>query len=236
MSDIIPTLESRSALIGTTGCGKSTLFYTLLKALRIKYPESIHLIVDSKPRFRAEFKLSGIKLRYKNMSYGDRVTGSVLINTAEDIDIAIKRGYKVLIAQISDDEFNVNRLSEIAFELYKSSTKKQIRWIWVDEALDFFTPSGAEVRGSTPFIIKTARAGREKGCNLVFGAQRLKGIPMVVLESVSQLYLFHMDYTPELTRLKDMGLTIFTTPKHFYEFFYWDRKNRESVRLLKLKL
>lgn len=236
MTDIIPQLESRGAIIGTPGSGKSMLLFTLLKALRIKYPDSIHLIIDSKPRFRADYKLSGLHMRYKNMFYGDKVKDSVIINSVEDVQIAISKGYKVLIAQITDDEFTVSRLSEIGFEFYKTATKKQIRWIWVDEALDFFTPSGAEVRGSVPFIIKTARAGREKGCNLVFGAQRLKGIPMVVLESVSQLYLFHMDYTPELVRLKDMGLTITTTPKKFHEFYYWDRKNRESVRLLKLKI
>jgi DNA helicase HerA-like ATPase len=234
--DIIPKRESRCAIIGTTGSGKTTLLSTLLNSLRIKYPEDIHLIIDSKPRFRADYKLTGFKIRYKNMQYGDRVKDSVLIEDPEDISIAINRGYKVLIAQIRDEELKPNRLSEIGFEFYKTSTKKQIRWLWVDEALDFFTPSGTEISGSTPFIMRTARAGRERGCNLIFGAQRLKGIPMVVMESVSQLYLFHMDYTPELVRLKDIGLNLNHTPKRFHEFYYWDRKNRENIQLIKLRI
>lgn len=236
MIDIIPKNESRVGLFGTTGSGKTTLLTVLLKSIRIQNPDSIHLIIDSKPRFRANFAINGKRLRYKTMKYGEFAKGSVLVNNPEDIQLAIKRGYKTLIAQVLDDEPNTIRLSKIGMEFYKTSSGEEQRWIWVDEVLDFFTPSGTELKNAPPFIVRAARAGRERSCNLVIGAQRLKGIPMVVIESLTHIFLFQIDYVEELERLRSLGIHEMQPPKNYYEFKFWQRKHRNDSRLFKLRI
>src|SRR6478752_7358197 len=74
----------RGIALGTTGSGKSTLIDTLRRQWLAEHGARARvLIVDSKPRYRAQWELTGVSTRfsrrYKGWAHGEFVMGSVVL-------------------------------------------------------------------------------------------------------------------------------------------------------------
>jgi hypothetical protein len=232
--------NERALILGGTGAGKSELEHQMLRNALKKYPFSQHLVLDSKPRFKATWKLSGLKKRYPGMEYGEKIGGAVLVEEPEDIDTAYKRGFQIALAQISDDKDEKDeygRLTWIAQKFYSGASGSRERFLWIDEGMDYYSENGMKIRGSSGSILRTARAGRERGMAMIFCSQRARGIPGQVLSEMTRLYLFRMDHSADVKYLETMGAPQIEPPEEDHLFWYWNKKTRrERPVLLTLKI
>jgi hypothetical protein len=110
--------------------------------------------------------------------------------------------------------------------------------VYVDEGLDFFHPN-ALARGGDDAILRTARAGRERGVALLFASQRPKGIPLQVMSEMTKLYGFALDFAEDTKRLQDMSYPArdYPLPEDNKIFRFWDKSHRKDPPILaKLQL
>jgi hypothetical protein len=94
-------------------------------------------------------------------------------------------------------------------------------------------------KGGEDAILRTARAGRERGIALLFGSQRVKGVPIQIVSEMTKLYGFGLDVVDDQKRLEDFGYPYrnYPLPEEDRVFRFWDKKNRqEPARLHKLNL
>lgn len=231
ISNLALAKSQRALILGGTGSGKSTLSERLILQFRMNYPESKILILDSKPRFRAEWTPQGIKAsrRYRNWDHGPTIPESVAINNLDEFKESWGRNYSVFIAQVTDDNDDVSDLTFIAQEFFKRSRASIPQLLVVDEGMDFYTESGSPIRGTLPAIKRTSRAGRERGMALLFCSQRARNIPVQIMSEMSKLYLFRLDYTEDVKRLREMGVPPIESPLDNHQFKYWTKATPKKI-------
>jgi|SRR5712692_2081963 len=227
---LIPPLAGRSMILGRTGSGKSTLLDILLKQYLSIYPTSRALIVDSKPRFKAQWATDDLtaKRHYRNWSRGEYVHGSYRINLEDDpkqqLDAVWRAKSRIAIAQTHPGDIaDLRALELVATAFYRDYSDRIPRLILVDELADFF-----EVRKSGGGIFwQTARSGRELNVALMAGSQRPSYIPNVVMTESDRLYLFTLDYSEDMKKVYAMGVPkTVQVPQVDHAFFYWDKFKR----------
>ncbi len=220
---------SRSLLVGTTGSGKSTLAETLLPLFQRQHPNARILILDSKPRFRAEWEIRGTKAagRYKKWGYGAPYPGSFRLplagNLKAEMDAVWSAGGHVAIAQVEHmDAWPV--LSQALDVFYEAYGAKITRFVYVDELMDFFQYKQIGKRS----ITRVLRSGRERNIGLLAATQRPKWVPREVLTELSTLYLFQLDSRDDVKALHDnMGLPeTAPMPEAEHSFLYYDKRLR----------
>lgn len=94
-------------------------------------------------------------------------------------------------------------------------------------------------KGGDDAILRSARAGRERGVSLLFASQRVKGIPIQIVSEMTKLYGFGLDVVDDQKRLEDFGYPYrkYPLPDDNYIFRYWDKTHRnEPARLHRLNL
>jgi hypothetical protein len=221
--------RERGLVIGGTGSGKSTLSDHLGIDWDHRYRArgGRRLILDSKPRYRAEWTARGRAAapRYKGWSHGQPVPGSVVCDTPEDLDLVWKLGYRVAIVQRQDDEpeaVAIARMIATARRFLSQARASRPQLLHVDETLDFFHSNGAP-RGGDDVIARIARAGRERGCALLAGSQRTRGIPATLMSELSKLYRFRLDYVADAKRFGEMGAPDMSNPTRPHVFLYWTK-------------
>lgn len=227
--------KERGLVIGGTGSGKSTLADQLGLDWdrRYRHRGGRRLIVDSKPRYRAEWQATGrdAARRYRSWGHGNPVPGSVVVDRPEDLDLVWKLGYRVAIVQRADDEPETVAIARMIatvrrFLAQSKSTRPQL--CQVDETLDFFHANGAP-RGGDDVLARIARAGRERGCALLAGSQRTRGIPATLMSELSKLYAFRLDYVADAKRFQEMGAPPFPNPVQAHTFRYWTKDAYSDV-------
>jgi hypothetical protein len=155
--------------------------------------------------------------------------GSVLIRRASQLKDAWTLGARIVIAQCElQDERKY--LVECAEEFFKSARHTRQQLLCVDETADFFHQNGAPIAGSSDALIRTARAGRERGTAALYCTQRAKSIPGSIIEELTQLYLFVLDSSDQLKRCVEAGApTWIEPPEREYEFMLWTKRERKKV-------
>lgn len=223
----------RSLLLGGTRSGKSTLAEYLIREFLRKYPKARILVVDSKPRFRAEFNLDGTPAarRYKRWSHGPVLSGSMRLPEMCDPKAALDAAWKlthVVVAQ-TDDERMRGWQAQVVRAFFRESRASIPYLVYVDETLDFYSMNGSPV-GGTDSIRQCARSGGEKGLALLCGSQRPRGIPVQLLSEVSTVYLFHLDFIDDMKYLGEMGYPwkAFPAPVRDHVFWYWSKSRRKT--------
>lgn len=220
--------SERGLLIGGTGSGKSTLGDLLGLDWDRRYPTARRLIVDSKPRYRAQWTTAGVEAarRYRSWGHGQPVPGSVVVDRPEDLQLVWKLGYRVAIAQ--GESRDVPRLVATMREFYRQADARRPSLIQVDECLDFFHANGAAI-GGDPVIVQTARAGRERGVSLLAGSQRTYQMPATLMTEVTKLWAFALDSTKDAKRFQEFGCPVFTIPETDHVFRYWTKRDKRTV-------
>lgn len=191
--------------------------------------EARELLLDSKPRYRAQYVIRGRgpKRRYKNWDHGQTVPGSVLVDDPEELGMAWDMGYRRCIVQ-GESSADVPRLVDVAMAFLQDSRASRPQLLRVDEMLDFFFPNGAP-RGGNDVILRANRSGRERGTAVINCSQRTKGIPTQVMEELTRLYAFRLDFVTDAKRFPEMGAPPFEPPEDDHVFKYWYKKDRRKI-------
>lgn len=221
----------RGLLIGGTGSGKSSLATPIIEDFHDRYDNSRILVLDTKPRFRAEWELTGVstKWRYRRMDHGTTLPGSVVVHEPTDLDSAWRLGHRIAIAQ-TDAGTDLARLCAITRRFIAQARSSRPQLLNVDEMLDFYGPTGAPRAGTGNELVIANRAGRERGLSVLDAAQRLKGFPVQILETMSKLYLFRLDFLSDATRLAECGAPPhMQPPTEDWLFYYWTKLARTDI-------
>jgi len=208
----------RAALVGATGTGKSTFAEWWLSSFRGEYPKSRILVIDTKPRWRAEYLSDGTraKRRYKRMAKGDTIPGSMALERPQDWALVwspdVNPSQTVISQNLKLTKLqNVRYQAWIAERFFRTQDARRPSLIYFDEGMDFFSTSGTTAAGSD-IVERCYRAGREMNLVTVFGSQRPISIPKLVMSECSHLACFALDNRADVKRLWDYGWPRTTMP------------------------
>ena len=141
--------RERGLVLGGTEAGKSTLADVLGSEFVQRYREkgARRLVLDSKPRYRGQYLLSGLpaKRRYKSWDHGSAIPGSVIVEDPHDLERAFSMGNTVIVQ--GDSGRDIPRLVACAGEFLRHSRAGRPQLLQVDEVLDFYHPNGAAKGG-----------------------------------------------------------------------------------------
>jgi hypothetical protein len=232
----------RALCEGGTQSGKSTLcagspIYrfedTLCGEYLANYPDAQLLIVDTKPRYRAEFDVNGLsdKRHYKEWAHGTYIPGSTRIDPwdIQGMMRAFNIG-RIVIVQTEAVDRDAAGVVACIEHFRRHVNRKHKRMVYVDEVMDFYTQSGTPLKGTGNIILRCARAGAERHFTTLLGAQRLKGIPPQLWELINKFYLFRMDLESDMGRAYEAGVPRdMTPPEEDYLFKFWTKTSRHKV-------
>jgi hypothetical protein len=200
---------------------------------RYRAKNARRLILDSKPRYRAQYTAQGVSAakRYKSWAHGSAIPGSVVVDHPQELATAWKMGARTVIAQCTSSA-ELPRLVATAKAFLEDSRASRPQIVQVDETLDFYHSNGA-ARGGDDTVVVLARAGRERGTAVLYCSQRTKGIPASLMGEMTRLYAMRIDYVADAKRLQEMGAPAFALPTEPYQFMYWwkgDAKHPTAYR------
>ena len=219
----------RATLVGATGTGKSTLAAYLIRAFRDDYPDCRVLIMDTKPRWRAEWLPDGTRStrRYRHMAKGDTIADSMAIDRLDDWDLVwdhdVNPSQVVVAQRIGTRRRPVTHRSNIVFQVmcaekfFHTQDARRPSLIYFDEGMDFFYSSAA-ARGGSDIVQRCYRAGREMGLATMAAFQRPVGINQQTLTEMNYCALFDLDNRKDVKRLWEMGWPATIPPPHTEPF------------------
>jgi|SRR6185437_4645920 len=230
LDEIAPKKGQRALILGGSRSGKSTLMDMLIRHAQDTRPNIRSLVLDSKPRFRAEIERTGpagkivrdAKRHYDDWEQGPTIPGSYKLDIHAENPL---RGYwksddpcRIVIAQTADETERF-KLLQIANQWFETRVKGADRLLVVDELLDFYHGNGVCIAPRCNVPLKVNRAGGERGFSGIYGAQRPRGIPVQITEELSYLYLFHLRFQQDMKFLWENGVpTNIYPPEEDYAF------------------
>jgi hypothetical protein len=236
----------RAFAAGGTQSGKSTLCagspeYDFTNSLCGNWVTRYHndsdngrlLIIDSKPRFRAAFRVDGISdsRRYRNWGYGPEIPGSTRVS-AGDIEgfWRAMRMSPIIIIQTDRVDVEAPGIMQLV-ELFRgTSGKKRKRLVYFDELMDFYNQSGMPLKGCGNVALRCARAGAERDLTALYATQRAKGVPTQLWELINKLFLFRLDLLQDLGRIRESGIPDdMWPPEEDHLFKFWTKQDRKHV-------
>lgn len=202
--------QDRGIIVGTSGSGKSTLANHVLTTFRRDYPDGRILILDTKPRWRADRLADGTSAKklYKKMGPGDFIPGAVAMSRGNEWGLAWDRDNnptQTVILQCIDGSHAANVMfqTECAKRYFSELDIRRPSLIYYDEGHDFFTQSGSSYNAD--IIQRGYRAGRERGLTSLIGFQRPIGFNLQCLTETNYCALFYIKYRKDMRRLHEMG-------------------------------
>jgi len=221
---------------GKKGTGKSTLLEVLMAEYQREYSTEKKpvrtLIIDTKPRFRAEKELYGVSTRvsrrYRKWGYGSgEIPNSYALPQSGSIKGNLNQVWRLggttAIAS-TERESEWGWAAETARTFYEGYGAKFPRLIFVDELSDFFIS-----RTLSDIFQRIARNGRERDCALIAGSQRPRKIPVEIMSEMNRVYLFHIDYSEDVKNILRYGVPQDTIiPSMGHTFFMYDHELGET--------
>jgi hypothetical protein len=241
INDINIGQAERGLFVGTTRTGKSTLGAVLLDNWVQRDTNSLTLLVDPKPRFKAQYDQTGLPAawRYRSWRKGTTIPHSYRLQPgANGTDLARlfeiarantpKNRGAVIIAQPSGHHIAswYPWLNYCIHEFYGLANKKRWLYLYVDELLAFLRASRSLHTG----VIQVITAGGERGIGFLGGTQRPRWIAVEAMTELTKLYLFRIDTWLDLKHLREMGLPpTFRAPDEDHIFNYFDKHTRHVL-------
>jgi hypothetical protein len=240
LSRLAPQPGERVATFGRSRTGKSSLMDWEVREVQNSRPTCMQILVDTKPRFRAEKirgrVVPGIKASYKNRrdagklydhwAKGPVVPNSVVVPLWDDHPF---RGLwnkdnpsEVAILQ-SGNQADWPRMLALLTQFVDAQIKDRERRIVVDEVLDFYNRQTFGIAGHKADVFyRTARAGGERSIGLELGAHRVHGLPPLILNMLSRVNLFHLSDDSDLIHLRrSVGIKDAESPTGDFVFRQW---------------
>jgi hypothetical protein len=223
IDQITPIKGKRVAIFGSSRTGKSVLADHIHFNIVKTRPQSQILLLDTKPRYRAELIRYGPGGRfikdadylYKDWEKGPYIPGSY----HHDINSNDLSPYwrpkdpcRTVILQ-TDRDHERARLLEISDEQwFEKRIPHADRVLRVNEMLDFYYGNGVCIssRHNTP--LKVNRAGGERGFSGIYESQRVKGFPLQIVEEATDILLFHIKFEDDMKFLWQNGVPREVTP------------------------
>jgi hypothetical protein len=236
--ELVPEPGERVATIGGSRTGKSALQEWEARTIQDIRPTAAQLIMDSKPRFRAEKvthpwfpnKRRSAKKLYEDWAAGPTVPNSVHVDIWSDHPFRglwqLEGEHRSEIA-IMQGETRADhiRMLALAMAFVKAQWKNRERRLVFDETLDFYGRNGYSIDGKNDALYLAARAGGERGIGTEFGAHRVYGIPHLILMQASRVNLFHLVSDSDMKHLRQtVGITDAESPHGDYVFRQWRKK------------
>lgn len=187
------------------------------------------LIVDTKPRFKAEYELNGLTTkrsgRYKKWGYGsgivpDSVVVPLEVDASSALDQIWRLGKKVVIAT-AESKSEWKSVNNVVIKFYERYGAHFPRLVYVDELADFF-----EMRVFSDIFQRISRNGRERDCAMIACSQRPRKIPTEIMSEMSRLYLFNLDYWQDIKHIYEFGIPVEVRPPTGHAFYMYDRELR----------
>jgi hypothetical protein len=234
IDEITPKKGQRVFVAGSSRSGKSVLADHIHFNIVNLRPDSEHLMLDTKPRYRAELVRYGpggkfIKdadRLYTDWEKGPTIPGSYHHDLkSDDMSMYWKTGRKrdpcrTVILQ-TDKEDERGRLLELADNEWFSKPKKGAdRILRVNELLDFYYGNGVCISSRHNVPLKVNRAGGERGFSGIYESQRARGFPLQLVEEATSIFLFHLKYEDDMKFLWQNGVpkTTFPPEDELYAF------------------
>lgn len=221
------------ATFGRSRSGKSSLMDWEIRTIQDLRPRCMQLLVDTKPRFRAE-KIRGplhqkqrkdaAKL-YRAWSKGPVVPNSVVVPLWDDHPF---RGLwnkdnpgEIAILQ-SGNSADWKRMLQLLTAFTEAQIPDRERRIVVDEVLDFYNRNTWGIDGKNDPLYRVARAGGERSIGIELGAHRVHGLPPLILNMLSRVNLFHLADDGDLRHLRSsVGIKDAESPTGDFVFRQW---------------
>lgn len=224
---------------GGTGTGKTFLEELTVQGFVEEYKsqDAIALILDSKPRFRAQWYENGTSAAraYRKWDHGKALKNSYLVditNPRASIRASFTLGARIFIATATrQSEFGL--LLQTAERFFEDARAKQPRLICVDEFMDFFNRNGTPIE-KNDILLRAVRAGRELGVSVLACSQRTYQIPGQALSEATKFYVFRLDNMDDLKHMVNFGLPReLLAPTKDRDLLFYDKPRRlgATVRL-----
>jgi hypothetical protein len=240
LADLTPEPGERVGTFGGSRTGKSALQEWEARTVQDLRPMCGQLIMDSKPRFRAEKqrhpwfpkqRRPAHKL-YQDWAAGPTVPNSVTTNIWDDhpfrglwpSDPENENYGEIVILQGETRQDHI-RMLQLAMAFVKAQWKNRERRLIFDETLDYYGRNGYSIDGRNDALYLAARAGGERGIGTEFGAHRVYGIPHLILMQLSRVNLFHLVSDSDMKHLKQtVGIHDAASPHGDFVFRQWVKK------------
>lgn len=233
ISELTPEPGERVATFGRSRTGKSSLMDWEVREVQHTRPTCMQVLVDTKPRFRAE-KIRGpfhprnrrdAKKLYEHWAKGPVVPNSVVVPLWDDHPFRglwnVKNPSEVAIMQ-SGDGTDWKRMLQLLSSFVAAHIRDRERRIVVDEALDFYNRNTWGIDPRNDVFYRTARAGGERNIGIELGAHRVHGLPPLVLNMLSRVTLFHLADDGDMIHLrKSVGIKDAESPEGDWVFRQW---------------
>jgi hypothetical protein len=170
ISDLVPQPGERHAVFGGTRAGKSGFQDWSLREIQASRPDAMQILIDTKPRFRAETE-KGLRPqwrhdashRYQSWAKGPVVPNSVVVDIWNDKPFAgtFQRPGEVVILQ-SGEAADWKRILTLLDAFVKANINGRERRIIVDECLDFMSVTpGLSIQRTMYFSARLEQVGKE---------------------------------------------------------------------------
>lgn len=233
LADIIAQPGERHLIYGTTRSGKSCHVDWEMRSIQQARPDCMQILVDSKPRFRAETERApynprgrrNAAWRYRHWSKGPVVPNSVLVNIWDDHPFRglWRRPGEIAIMQSGNME-DWRRMLLLLSKFAKAHIGNRERHVSVDEVLDFYgrTTFSISMRNDVFYLI--ARSGGERLIGETLGSQRVHGLPPLIRNMFSRLTLYHLTEEGDMKYLNGNGIPDAQSPAGNYVFRQWTKQ------------
>lgn len=231
--DLVPGPGERHGIFGTTRAGKSSHQDMETRAISEQRPECMQLLFDTKPRYRAETERMPLNPRGRRSAawrYTDWAKGPVLPNSvvADMYSDHPFRGLwtkpgEIVIVQ-SGDVQDWLRMLHLSMAFVKAHVGQRERRLIADEIMDMYGRSTMSIRNRDDVFYLAARSGGERNIGIGFGAQRVKGVPILLRNTMSRCTLYYLDLDMDVHELHANGIRDAECPPGDYAFKQWRKQ------------
>lgn len=227
LGTIMPKRAARVVVAGGTRCGKSCLTDWQIRYLVRMIPKIELLLLDTKPRFRAEYTPMGFSAasHYKKWRKGPVVPGSIRVDldSSSPMRRVFRDDRRIAIMQSSSagGSTPAERLAILhaAYEWWRNRANANPRFIVADEGMHFYRKNGYCIDSARDLFHEVSQTGGELDTGMIFETQLLRGIDSMILDHVSMLYAYFMRDERDIKRLYEIGVPKpYIQPEEDYAF------------------
>lgn len=230
LRDIVAQPGETHIIYGTTRAGKSVHDDLEMREIQDSRPDCMQLLVDTKPRFRAEtermpYRAKGrvsASWRYKHWRKGPVLPGSVLVPIWDDHPFRglWSRPGEIAVMQ-SGDALEWRRMLVLLMHFARAQIGDRERHVTADEVLDFYGRTTHSINNQNDVFYLVARSGGERLIGQTLGSQRVHGLPILIRNMARRVTLYQLSEEKDIGYLAANGIRDAEAPPGNFQFRHW---------------